>query len=95
MTKAEIVTMVKARLGISTSGRDSIITLVVDATEKMLSDEKGILVDLANPLICEFMMDYSAWKYESKGETGGMPRHLDFALKNLMIHNQIPEEEVV
>jgi hypothetical protein len=95
MTKAEIVTMVKARLGISTSGRDSIITLAVDATEKWLDDEKGVQVDLTNPHICEFMVDYSTWKYESKGETAGMPRYLDFALKNLIIHNAKPEEEVV
>jgi hypothetical protein len=94
MTKAEILSFIKARLGISSNGKDAYLNLIIDATIKMLEDEKGVNADLSNPLIIEFIVDYATWKYEAKGETGGLPRYLDFALKNLMIHNQKSNEVI-
>ncbi len=88
MTKIEILNLLKARLGISSTVKDTYLNLIIDSTIKLLSDEKGIDVDLTNPVIIEFIVDYSVWKYEAKGETAGMPRYIDFALKNLMIHNR-------
>lgn len=94
MTKAEILSFLKARLGISSNGKDAYLNLIIDSTIKMLDDEKGINADPTNPVITEFIVDYSTWKYESKGEMAGMPRYLDFALKNLMIHNRKSTEVI-
>ncbi|MBR0576755.1 hypothetical protein KCG48_10465 [Proteiniclasticum sp. BAD-10] len=94
MTKSEILSFLKARLGISSNGKDAYLNLIIDSTIKMLDDEKGINADLTNPVITEFIVDYATWKYEAKGETTGMPRYLDFALKNLMIHNRKADEVI-
>ena len=90
MTDA-MMQLLKIRLGIASNARDAYLIHLISATIKMLDDEKGINVDADNELILAFIVDYSAWRYESKGEFGGMPRHLQFALHNLMIHNQKPE----
>lgn len=82
--------LLKARLGFL-NPPDAVqkrLELLIDATKKMLMDEKGIRVDLTNPLLVNFIVEYSAWMYESKGEKGSMPQHLRFALHNLYIHNR-------
>lgn len=95
MTKADLLILLKMRLGISSVAKDPLLNHLIDATEKMLDDEKGIEVDMLNPVITEFIINYSVWKYESKGEQGGMPRHLQYALHNLMIHNQKVVDPIV
>lgn len=91
MGKAELLILLKLRLGISSTAKDTLLNHLLDATVKMLDDEKGIFVDMANPVITEFIVNYSTWKYESKGEQSGMPRHIQFALHNLVVHNRKPE----
>lgn len=87
MTPETMLQLLKIRLGIASTGRDQYLQHLLDATIIMLEDEKKIDVDVSNPLISSFIINYSAWVYESKGEHGGMPRHLQYALHNLMIHN--------
>jgi hypothetical protein len=95
MTTETMIALLKLRLGIASSTRDTYLLHLLDSTAKMLDDEKGINVDLANDLIANFIINYSAWVYESKGEMGGMPRHLQYALHNLMIHNlKVVDESV-
>ena len=88
MTIVTILELLKIRLGIASSARDDYLLHLSEATIAMLDDEKGINADLNNPVVSDFVINYAAWKYESKGEMGGMPRHLQFALHNLMIHNK-------
>lgn len=80
--------LLKLRLGVFSNAKDAYFQHLINSTIKMLEDEKKIDVDLSNPVVANFVISYSAWEYESKGEQGGMPRHLQFALHNLMIHNQ-------
>ena len=87
--------LLKIRLGIASNARDVYLIHLLEATIQMLSDEKGIDTETPNELITAFIVDYSAWRYESKGESGGMPRHLQYALHNLMIHNQKVVDPVV
>lgn len=87
MTKESIIELLKVRLGITSETRDFYLLHIVESVMTMLSDEKEINVDLSNANIVGFIVNYSAWIYESKGEQAGMPRHLQFALHNLMIHN--------
>ena len=32
-----------------------------------------------------FIVDYSTWRYQSRDEAKGMPRHLQFRLHNIFI----------
>lgn len=88
MDTSTILKLLKIRLGIASSARDEYLLHLVESAVAMLDDEKGIHADLANPVVSNFVVNYTAWLYESKGEMGGMPRHLQFALHNLMIHNK-------
>lgn len=97
MDKSIALQLLKLRLGIFSNARDTYLNHLLDTTIHMLTDEKKIDVGLSNPVILNFVVSYSAWLFESKGEQGGMPRHLQFSLHNLMMHNgatQAVEEDV-
>ncbi|MFN2746966.1 hypothetical protein ACINLE_17490 [Bacillus sp. z60-18] len=87
MDKSNVLQLVKARLGISTAVRDTYLTAIIDGVITELTDEKGITLqdDNANHLM--FVVDYSTWRYQNKDNTGALPRHLQFRLHNLYIHN--------
>ena len=90
MDESLILKLLKIRLGIASNARDEYLLHLVESTVAMLDDEKRINAALTNPAISNFVINYTAWMYESKGEMGGMPRHLQFAMHNLMIHNKKP-----
>ena len=87
MESTTVLALVKARLGISTTVRDTYLTAIVNSVITELTDEKGLTLEDANPYHLMFVVDYSSWRYESKSEPGEMPRHLQFRMHNLMIHN--------
>ena len=82
-----ILQLVKARLGITSPVRDTYLTAIVEAVKHELTDEKGILLEVNNPNHLMFVVDLATWRYESKDNTGAMPRHLQYRLHNLVIHN--------
>ena len=82
-----ILQLVKARLGITSPVRDTYLTAIVEAVKHELTDEKGILLEANNPNHLIFVVDLATWRYESKDNTGAMPRHLQYRLHNLVIHN--------
>lgn len=88
--------LLKLRLGITSEAMAQRLSHLLEATVKMLDDEKGIQVDLTNPLMLEFVVSYSAWLYERKADAG-MPRYLQLQLHNLFLHNKKVrlDEEVV
>lgn len=86
MDTAAIIALVKARLGISTPVRDTYLTAIAEAVKKELEDEKGLVLDAANPYHLLFVSDYATWRYQSRDSPLGMPRDLQFRLHNLMIH---------
>ena len=83
-----ILFLVKARLGISSEVRASFLLAIIESVIAELEGEKGLVLDEANPNHLMFVVDYSSWRYESKGKDGGTPRHLQFRLHNLMINNR-------
>ena len=98
MDTANIVSLIKARLGITSNVRDIYITAIADAVVKELEDEKGIALEPDNANHLLFCVDYATWMYQNKstvdimkyqsGSVGGaMPRYLQYRLHNLMIHN--------
>lgn len=87
MDITNIVSLVKARLGITSIVRDTYITAIANAVVKELEDEKGIVLESDNANHLLFCVDYATWKYENKGSDKGMPRYLQYDLHNLIIHN--------
>jgi len=94
MDTSTVLELVKARLGISTTVRDTYLIAIIDGVIKELEDEKGIVLDSTNPYHLMFVVDYATWRYQNRDSEGAMPRHLQFRLHNLIIHTSpIPEEE--
>ena len=82
----QIVDLIKSRLGITSNVRDSYITAIANGVKSELEDEKGLVIDLTNPNIMMFIVDYATWRYQNKDSNEAMPRHLQFRLHNLIIH---------
>ena len=59
MDTATVVALVKERLGIRTTARDTYIAAIVDGVVKELEDEKGLVLDSANPYHLMFVVDYA------------------------------------
>ncbi|NMF06260.1 hypothetical protein ACUH7Y_07070 [Clostridium beijerinckii] len=88
-----ILGLVKAKLGISTTVRDTYLQAIIDGVIKELEDEQGLTLDGSNSYHLLFIVDYATWRYESKDKDGAMPRHLQFRLHNLIIHEKCKESE--
>lgn len=82
-----LLSLVKENLNIKTDVRDEFLTAIINGVIKELEDEKGIVLDSANTNHVMFVVDYSAYRYRSRGEDGAMPIDLRFRLNNLFIHN--------
>lgn len=78
--------LIKARLGITSSVRDTYLTAIVNGVVRELEDEKGLVLDGANPYHLMFVVDYATWRYQNRDSMEAMPRHLQFRLHNMMIH---------
>lgn len=81
-----ILGLVKAKLGISTTVRDTYLQAIINGVVKELEEEQGLVLDGTNPYHLIFVVDYSTWRYESKDKDGPMPRHLQFRFHNFVIH---------
>ncbi|MEK4141143.1 hypothetical protein NST48_09325 [Paenibacillus sp. FSL M7-0547] len=78
--------LVKARLGIMSAVRDYYLTAIAKSVIDELEDEKGLLLEGNNFNHLLFVVDYATWRYQSRDESGAMPRHLQFRLHNLILH---------
>ena len=78
--------LIKARLGITSTVRDTYLTAIINGVVKELEDEKGLVLDGANPYHLMFVVDYATWRYQNRDTMETMPRHLQFRLHNLIIH---------
>lgn len=87
MESTLVVPLVKERIGIKTNVRDTYLTAIADGVIKELEDEKGLVLESANPYHLIFVVDYVTWRYQSRDSDTGMPRHLQYRLHNLMLHS--------
>lgn len=77
--------LVKNQLGITINARDEYILTIIKGTLKELENVQGLKLNLENPDHLLFIVDYAAWRYESKGEDKAMPERLYWRLRNLMV----------
>ncbi len=85
--KSLALELVKQRICISTTVRDTYLAAIIDSVVAELEDEKGIALSGDNSNHLLFVCDYATWRYQSRDESGAMPRHLQFRMHNLLLHN--------
>lgn len=86
VTLTTIKYLVKERIGISSSVRDTYIESIIKSVVDELKNTQGITLDLENSdAQMMFVVDYSTWRYLNRDVPDGMPRHLQFRLHNLMV----------
>ena len=86
MDQEKILELVKSRLTIKHTVRDTYLQAIIKAVLQELSDEKGIVLDPNDDNQLLFVVDYVTWRYQSRDSKEGMPRHLQYRLHNLFIH---------
>jgi len=86
MDVTQVLPLVKASLGISSTVRDTYLTAKINSIIQELEDQNGLILDGSNSYHLMFVVDYSVWRYLSRDSSGGMPRHLKWRLNNLIIH---------
>lgn len=84
--KQQALELVKARLGITSSVRDTYLEAIIDGVISQLENEQGLSLDSDSPHHLMFVVDFASWRYLNRDTHEGMPRHLQFRLHNLMIH---------
>lgn len=87
MDEELILSLVKDRLGLRSTVRNGYIAAIIKGVISELEEEKGLALNSANFSHVMFIVDYSTWYYQNRDNTGGLPRHLQFRLHNLIISN--------
>jgi len=87
MDISTILGLVKANLNITQNVRDDYLTAIINGVIDELTNEQGLILNWDSPYYVQFVVDFAAWRYRSRGESGAMPQHLRFRLNNLFIHN--------
>lgn len=87
MFEDTVVSLMKARLGITSGVRDEYLLAIVRGVIDELRYQKGIQLDESDYCHLMFVVDYATWRYQSRDETGGTPRHLQFRMHNLFLHD--------
>ena len=80
----QVLELLKVNLGIMKDKRNEYLLSIIDSVISELESEQGIIIDNNDDLHIMFIVDYSAWRYRSRGE-GVMPRNLQFRLHNLVL----------
>ena len=79
-----VLPLLKARLGISTAVRDTLLTALVSGIAADCENTHGITLDKDKADHIMFVLDWATWKYQHP-EDGTTPRSIQFRLKNLII----------
>lgn len=81
------LSLVKARIGLSTSVRDEYLTHIIESIIKELEEMNGLSLDKDNSFHLMFVVDYADWRYSNRNSEKGMPRHLQYRLHNMILKN--------
>ncbi|MBG9983339.1 hypothetical protein HYO62_00395 [Aerococcaceae bacterium DSM 111022] len=82
--ETEVLTILKARLGISTTVRDSYLKAIIKGVMDELENQQGIKMDVSRNDHLMFLADYSEYRYSNR-DAPNMPRHLQWRLHNLFV----------
>ncbi|WP_173249847.1 MULTISPECIES: hypothetical protein [unclassified Streptococcus] len=82
MDNAQLLELLKLKLGIATKLRDKPLEKIIEAVKTELEDNLGVLLDLDSPEDQMFVVDFAVFRYEGGVD---MPRHLLWRLHNLKL----------
>lgn len=85
MNSQDIKELVKARLGISSTVRDTYILAIINGIISELEGIQGITLDATDNAHLMFVVDYAEYRYSNRGNPT-IPRHLQWRLHNLMLN---------
>lgn len=90
------VELVKQREGILNSIQDKYISAIVNGVIEELERDHHIKADMNRMDIFMFVVDLSAYRYSNRDSLEGLPKNLEFRLRNLYIQecNDIDETKV-
>lgn len=79
-----VLPLLKARKGISSNSRDSLLSIIINGIVSDCKGTHGVTLDETNAHHIVFVLDWATWKY-SHPEDGTTPRSIQFRLHNLII----------
>lgn len=82
----EILDLVKIRLGISSTKRDEYLQVIIKGIISELEDIHGIEINKADANHKMFIVDLACYRYSNRDDSGAMPLHLQFRLRNLYVN---------
>lgn len=85
MDKQLILTLIKQRLGITSTVRDAYLLAIIESSLSNLENLRGVSLRLDRPDHMFFIVAYTVWVYQSKDSSGDMPKHLRYDLNNLIL----------
>lgn len=83
---ANLLTMLKVDLGITSTVYDERLTQVLAAAEGAIAREGGVL-NLDSPEDCQLVVMYAAWLWRRRDAMEEMPRMVRWALNNNVFGN--------
>ncbi|TDL34574.1 hypothetical protein E2R51_02330 [Jeotgalibacillus sp. S-D1] len=81
--------IVKQQLGLQTDLRDSYLSAIIKGVITEFEDTKGIILDEQNSQHLMLIVDFAAWRYKHPADADGMPRHLQYRLRELYLQAHI------
>lgn len=81
----QAVDLVKQRVGLANGVQDTYIRAIVESVVGELEKVQGLDIDLTDMSQLMFVVDYSAYRYSNRDDTGAMPDFIKFRLKNLFV----------
>lgn len=87
MEQTEILALLKAKLGISGRFRDEYLNHLILSVQDEIKKQKKIKLDTNRYDHMDFLIDYSAFRYDNRDNNILMPKHLQYRLHNLLLEN--------
>ena len=81
--KKQVLELLKLRLGIKSDKRDKTLEAIIESIIHEFENVKGYQIEYDNYFEIMLIVDYADWRYSNRGESGAMPRHLQYRLHNL------------
>lgn len=77
--------LTKQRIGFTSSIRDVLVLKIVEGVAEDLEQVHGINLDLEKSRHLMFVVDMAVYRYQSKDDSGALPRNLQYRLHNLIL----------
>lgn len=87
MEQTQILTLLKAKLGIRGTFRDEYLNHLILSIQDEIKKQKKIKLDTNRYDHMDFLIDYSAFRYDNRDNNILMPKHLQYRLHNLILEN--------